>query len=837
MKTSNVQRPTSKAQQKSDHSTVVLVLLLILVLVPRTPMRAEELTELSHAIQPLTDGVSQVAVVRLRALLSGKLSAEDHRAASAKLGEALVASHQPDEALKVLNDPSLRDLPATKFFQAQAFAAQGRWAEALPLYQRASSEPGSGHRAEALMGQAEAFRALGRLDEALQAFALVGNDENWKTRARMRSAELFLARNDTGAALRALESAGPKSRAERKEIRFLRGCIESRLGHRDKAMQLFAWILKHPEGADHSVLVAALFAIAEEQLKANRPEAGDDFLEDFIEHHTEDEDLPAIFAKLDQLYAAQRRQSRHELGRWSREPGPPRRALAQWYLARAALRIGRRDMALQAFEQLRAQHPPLPALADAFLEYAQLKLDEGQFDEALAILESARAVRPRENVLERIEFLAGAAQYRARRFDAAVQTFRRVAEKSDGHANDALFNVSLAWLEAGDEKQFAAAGQELKQRGADETGRGELVLERALVLAAGKDKGAPESLQNFIRDFAKHSRVSEAWVALAELAFHAAPPRLDEARQNLARAAENHPAPAAQERSDYLTIWIEDAADKPNEAKVIELATQFLQRHASSQFASDVRLKLAETFYRRQDFASAQTQFTLLAQQNLVSPLAEKAQFFAAQSAMQSMGSGALDRALVLFDEVVKKNGPLKWAARNEQAVIERKLGKTDDALTLYEEVLRGDGKAAEKREALCGKGDILYDLGASNPENYKRAIEVYGQLAGQTEAGTHWHNQALFKKGMCLEKLNSPADALATFYEIIDDAGRPDRRREFFWFYKAGFNAARLLEEQANWKPAAAVYERLAFAGGGRSEEAKSRLNRIRLEHFLWDQ
>jgi len=50
----------------------------------------------------------------------------------------------------------------------------------------------------------------------------------------------------------------------------------------------------------------------------------------------------------------------------------------------------------------------------------------------------------------------------------------------------------------------------------------------------------------------------------------------------------------------------------------------------------------------------------------------------------------------------------LKWAARNEQAVIERKLGKSQDALVLYDEVLNGAGRPPEKREAICGKGDIF---------------------------------------------------------------------------------------------------------------------------------
>src|SRR5437867_624768 len=84
-----------------------------------------------------------------------------------------------------------------------------------------------------------------------------------------------------------------------------------------------------------------------------------------------------------------------------------------------------------------------------------------------------------------------------------------------------------------------------------------------------------------------------------------------------------------RERGDYLTIWIEDSTDG-NDAKVIELANRFLQQHEGSAFASDVRMKLAETYYRRHDFPNAQTQFEILTQQDPTNPLAEKALFFAA---------------------------------------------------------------------------------------------------------------------------------------------------------------------------------------------------------------
>ena len=247
----------------------------------------------------------------------------------------------------------------------------------------------------------------------------------------------------------------------------------------------------------------------------------------------------------------------------------------------------------------------------------------------------------------------------------------------------------------------------------------------------------------------------------------------------------------------------------------------------------DVRMKLAETYYRRQDFPNAQTQFEILAQQSPPGPLTEKALFFAAESAMSSMAANSLDRAIVLLDQVVRLNGELKWAARNEQAVIERKLGRPREALLLYDEVLKGDARPADKREALCAKGDIFFELGGS--ENHRRAIDVYSQLAADQQAPMHWRNQALFKKGLCLEKESDRAGALTTFYEVLENESRPERRRELFWFYKAGFNAARLLEDDSKWESAAAVYQKLAAVGGSRTEEAKTRLNRLRLEHFLW--
>lgn len=790
-------------------------------------------SEIAEASAPIAEGVPEVALVRLHELLKNNLPESEWRAVVEKLAEAQIAAKQPENTLVLLADVRVHELPWAKFWRAQAFASLHRWAEALPLYEQLAKDEGSPFHSAATFGAAEMLRALGRRDEALKKFTLLIHDKEWVVRAQLRAAELHLETGDAAGAHRLLEAMQPTSTAERRERRVLRGRLELIQRRHEKAIDIFQGLLKRPEGAAHSTLIAAVLGVAEAQLQLKTPESADDVIEQFIDRHPADPDLPILFARLDELYRAEHKPSRNELERWVRTPEQPRRTFARWYLARLEIRAGRRERARQLFTDLRHTTVKSQAIAPALLQFAQFEVEDKHFDEAIAILGDARSFHPEPSLLTQIDFLSAQVQYLARRFDRSAADFEQIARSRSPWAKIALFNASTGWLQLGDHTRFLADYRELEKLDGDQEPRADLRLAEGLMQAAKGDEKAERSLQQFIHDFPKNPRVSEALVSLAELAYHASPPRLDEARKYLTRAAES-PTATATERGDYLNIWIEESAGG-DEAKVIDLAKHFLEQHGTSPFAPEVRMKLAELYYRRQDFANAQTQFELIAQQTSDNSLGEKALFFAAESAMSSMGEHSLDRAIVLFDQVVRQNGALRWAARNEQAVIERKLGKPKDALALYDEVLKSDAGPSEKRESQCGKGDIFFEMGATDPSSYQRAIEVYDQLASDRGEPIHWRNQALFKKGLCLEKKSDRANALATFYKILEEDARPDRRRELFWYYKAGFNAARLLEEDSKWESAAAIYEKLAAAGGSRSEEAKARLTNLRLEHFLW--
>ena len=83
------------------------------------------------------------------------------------------------------------------------------------------------------------------------------------------------------------------------------------------------------------------------------------------------------------LYASERKPSTNELEHWSHDAAQPRQVLAQWYLARSALRSGDQDKAIALFAPVRDSPVRLPALGEADLELAQLHLAKEQWDDAI----------------------------------------------------------------------------------------------------------------------------------------------------------------------------------------------------------------------------------------------------------------------------------------------------------------------------------------------------------------------------------------------------------------------------------------------------------------------
>ena len=126
------------AGEKMRHIGRLGLICLIGVLSPVA--HADISAEMAEASTPLSEGVPEVAVVRLQSLLNKNLPEPQWRAVAEKLAEAQVAANEPEATLVLLTDARLRDLPWAKFWRAQALASLHRWADALPLYEELSND-------------------------------------------------------------------------------------------------------------------------------------------------------------------------------------------------------------------------------------------------------------------------------------------------------------------------------------------------------------------------------------------------------------------------------------------------------------------------------------------------------------------------------------------------------------------------------------------------------------------------------------------------------------------------------------------------------------------------
>src|SRR5262245_52268885 len=209
--------------------------------------RADIRAELAQSRAPLSEGVPEVAVVRLQSLLNKNLPEPEWRAVAEKLAEAQVAANEPEATLVLLTDARLRNLPWAKFWRAQALASLHRWADALPLYEEFSNDISPFQKA-AVFGAGDMLRALGKRQDALKKFILLAHDKEWGTRAQLRAAEMHIELGNAPEARRLLEQLQPVSVAERRERRVLRGRVELISNRPEQAIGMFQAILKRPEG-------------------------------------------------------------------------------------------------------------------------------------------------------------------------------------------------------------------------------------------------------------------------------------------------------------------------------------------------------------------------------------------------------------------------------------------------------------------------------------------------------------------------------------------------------------------------------------------------------------
>src|SRR5437764_11181736 len=228
-----------------------------------------------------------------------------------------------------MEEPAWGACTKGKFLRGQALAELNRNGEAIQLYRETANDNSVQQQAAAAFGAAEMLRALDQADEAIPAYRALENDPRFGISSRLRESELFIAKQDSVVAKRILDGTSTKITTDKRQKRLLHARIELLNQSPEKAVGLLDSLIKKSEGESRETAIAALFAMADAHLQMNTPEAGDDYLEGFIDRHPIDPALPQVFAKLDQVYRAKRKPPRNELEKWARDATQPRRGFAR----------------------------------------------------------------------------------------------------------------------------------------------------------------------------------------------------------------------------------------------------------------------------------------------------------------------------------------------------------------------------------------------------------------------------------------------------------------------------------------------------------------------------
>jgi hypothetical protein len=816
--------------------------------------------EFRAAEAALADGLPEVAGVKAERLLQRQTwTRAEVRDLATFAAEAWARARSAEQVLKLAE---AHDLHEESFWRAQALVLRGDLAEARE--ELVSSRETRTPKARLLLAQI--LTALGEHDaapEELEPLLEQGTAEE-RQHARLLLAEIDIAGGRLHAARQNLDAladpADPVAGLLRTRCHLLAGEVKA-------ARESLQGVLDATRGGERNHHAAAVL-MAEVLLLEKLPEQAWEHLIKHLDSAAVSSMWTEAFNLLDRAWLArpEPRSIPEPVLAWilrgntAQQTPATSPALAQAiseFSGHAAFICARwlvaqeRDLEatglLESLLQLHPDHPRTNAALRLAIEiYTRLKAD----DRALALAEVWRAQFGGETGSTRVDFLAGDIYFRRGDYLQAQDAFQGAANMATtlSERRRALFNAAVAAVQGGDLVLYLGLLAQLEVAGGTQAGTtdsaADLELDKALQAAAGRQDGAEDALRTFLTARPYHPRRVEAQIALAEWMLLASPPRVPEAQAMLdaiqlpANMEKNAATDSLRQRIDYTRLWLREASGDLK--AVITEGPAFAKNWPASPLLVDVLMKTASAHFQLEDFASARTQFEIIAKAHPGSPHADSALYFAALSAMSVMSAEGRERALGIWEDLGKKGGPLAIPARRQQALVLRRQGDLAAALKVLDQILATSRLDRETRRlTLCEKAEVLLLNGKKEPKSLEDATKLLRSFLTEDDSlPLLWRARAGFTLATVLHDAGSDAEALEACYDVLRaaDTAPPANPAEYLWFTKAGFFGIELLEAAHQWEPAARLAEQIAELPGDRAQDARQLATKIRLAHFLWD-
>ncbi|GEP44166.1 tetratricopeptide repeat protein [Brevifollis gellanilyticus] len=810
----------------------------------------EDLPEYRAARQALSDGLPAVAALKATRLMQAAQSKERQTLAALAV-EAWVRARRGDEALKILASETV---PDAGFWKAQAQVQTGDLDGAEKLLAARVQDKSASYQERLLLAQISlASGNLGQAREVLDALRKA-DDEPVASQARIMWDEVELRAGRAEPALADLTSQNHPLDAKARLL-LAKGLVDQ--NRISEAQTQLRELVGSTEGGER-VHHAASVMLAESWLRQGNAAQAVEGLVQFLDNTAESEMWSSAF----DLLARCLNETAGTLPpdatlRWITEGSAAQKAaltspattstfqghaillMARWLVAQK-----REDEALgllEALIQVHAGHPQANEAMQLALETYSVR----KADERVAVLTEMWKSRFGNQGSAMVEFVTAGTAYARGDYARSAQFFQNAANLATTLAErrSALYNAGVAALHGGEMILYQNLLGQLQVVSGDavvasKDGSADLELDRVLEMAAKGRAEAESELRGFMEKHSQHPRLFEAKMALAELLLLRVPidfPAVD----RLLAEIETFPALTDRQRERLVMtqLWRLDRAGKLKE--LTDAGSAFIKARPGTPQTALVRLKVADAFFRLENFAAARTEFELVAKEAANSPYADTALYFAGMSALSMMSDEGRETAIDLWQELAERGGPLSIPARQQQAMALRRSGKEAEALKLVD-ILLAEPKLPKnlRRSMMCEKAEMLMLLGKTDAASLTSAIKVLRELVGEPDLTFDWRARAGYTLAVALQSAGQATEALEACYDVVEADGftGPADPAEFRWYYRAGFFGIDLLESTKQWEAAARLAEKLAVSSGDRAGEAKERATKIRLEHFLWD-
>jgi TolA-binding protein len=460
--------------------------------------------------------------------------------------------------------------------------------------------------------------------------------------------------------------------------------------------------------------------------------------------------------------------------------------------------------------------------------WAAWRLDQNE--EALKYFQQAFALTRDPAIASESLFKVADAQYGLGRFADAVISYQQfISTYSDNKQIDrALFQLAQAYDKLRNADAAIATFESLvKQFPQTALAPEAQFFIGQIYVGLGRENDARTAFRAVLRNFAESSWTGNAALAIGQSFYREG--KYDEALAELEPLSARGPDDELAQRALYHRGWAWIMKGQL-ETKTLPLFTEFLKAYPQSPVAADVQFWVADYYLGKKDYVKAQEQFQSLAENHPASALADKAQYFAARAAYSRQD---FKTAIDLFEGLLKKfpESSFRCDARFGEGDALTELNQFDNALIVFDTLVKQFPDCYLICEALGRKGDCQATL-----NRHEDAIATFRKALDCSQDPTV-RNQLLWKLGLSLERAGKLDEALQAYakplYEATaaTDTSEPPER---FWLCKAARDAARVKEQQQQWRDAITLYQKLTESCPDMKTLAEDKIRRIRTEHVI---